>query len=242
MAKYRKPPEDITEEPKFFIKHYWHIASAWVVANRDNVLTGLLVVVIVILGVVVWGRYSSSRNSLAWGQVTLASTPAEIESAVSRYGGTPAGRFLKIFLADRYMNDGQFDKAAELYANLSRDLEFGDRARYSLAMSKEAVGKFDEAAAALKELAAGTDFWAEKARTALDTETQRRDAYASFEAANAVATASTASTLDGSAQAVAASTESALQGSAQAASIEPAPGEGAQATTTSTDSSATEQQ
>lgn len=223
MAKYRKPPEDIVEEPKLFAKHYWHIASDWVVANRDNVLTGLLVVAIIILGIVVWNRYSSSRNTIAWGQVTLASKPDELEKAVASYGGTPAGRFLKILLADRYMNEGEFDRAGQLYAAMSKDLEFGERARYSHAMSREAAGKFDEAAAELRQIASGADFWATQAKTALETQEKRREAYASFEAAKAAAAAaqaaamaaSTASSLEN-----VASTESTLQEAAQAESVE----------------------
>jgi predicted negative regulator of RcsB-dependent stress response len=192
MPKYRKPPQDIVEKPTFFVKHYWNLFVEWLAKNKDQVMTGVLVGAIVLLGAVVWQRYSASRMVEAWSEVGTAGGAAGLETAVARYGATPAGAFLKLRLADLYANEGQADKAVTIYREMSGDKEFCERARYSLALAQEGAGKFDEAADSLKALAAAGGFWGQQATKAQAAQAQRKAAYESFMAASQAAAAAKA--------------------------------------------------
>jgi len=187
MPKYRRPPQEITEKPSFFLKHYYASSVEWVTANKDPVLTGALVAAVIILGAYAWRQYSAARASDAWGQVTLARDIASLESALSKYSGTPAAPFLKMRLAAEYLDQGQSDNAIRLYSEVAADNSFSERAvaRYSLAGAYETAGKFDEGAKVLTDLASQTDFWGRKAKDALDTQAKRRDGYNDLQAAKA---------------------------------------------------------
>jgi tetratricopeptide (TPR) repeat protein len=192
MPKYRKPVYNVTEEPKFFVKHYMHAGVEGVKTHKDTLLTALLVVAIAFLGLVIWHRYTESAQLTAWGAVSTSGTLPELEGAVSKYASMPAASFLKLRLADRYIQSediqkGSVDKAISLYKDVAASTK-GDlalRAEYSLGFALESQGKFDEAKKAFETTAAEAKtyfgkieadggFWAVKANEALKDQDARK--------------------------------------------------------------------
>jgi tetratricopeptide (TPR) repeat protein len=238
MAKYRKPPHEITEEPAFFLKHYFNVSLEWLKANRDQVLTGVLVIAVLFLASYAWKQYSTTRANSAWGEVTLSNTIPELEASLARFSDTAAAPLIKLRLADQYLATGNYDNAARLYSDVGADAGFSerDRARYSVSLVYEAQGKFDESGKVLQEVAALDGFWGIKAKQSFEKLTERRNAYAGYEAAGAAAkAASSDSTVTASEAAQAADLLLRAIGSTESA-IPPALDLSAPATIASTDS------
>ena len=189
MPKYRKPPQEIAEEPVFFVKRYAASFSEWAAAHKDQLMSAALVAAVVVLGAVIWQRYTASRTADAWSELTLADDPVKMEEAVARYGATPAGPFLKLRLADTYVATSQQDKALPVYRELASDAQFGGRARYSLALAMAGVGKFDEAKTALESMSKEEGFWGTQAKEVLAKLDAMKASYDGYQAAKAAAEA-----------------------------------------------------
>jgi|GEM_PF-2996618 len=190
MSKYKRPPQEIAEKPVFFIRHWWSGLVEWVEANKDHLLTGVLVIAVVILGLVVYKRYAATRTLEAWKQLGLAESAAQLEGAAARYEKTPVGPFLKLRLADQYVNTGQAEKALAIYSEMAAaNDEFSERAEYSLGFAQETTGKFDDAKKTFEGLAAKGGFWGKSAQATLESQGERVAAYANLAAAKAAATA-----------------------------------------------------
>ena len=188
MPKYRKPPQDVTEETVFFLKHYSRQFVEWGRKNQDHLVTGILVVSLLLLGAVVYQRYAKSRADEAWSEVTLSTTVPELESAVAKFSSTPAGPFLKLRLADRYRDEGNLEKAKSVYLSVAASPgDFGPRARYSLTVTQESAGDFDSARAALQELSSVAGFWGARAAARLASLPSRVSAYNNLKVAMAAA-------------------------------------------------------
>lgn len=196
MPKYRKPVLSVTEEPKFFVKHYFHQGLAGAKTHKDTIMTAVLVLAIILLGGVLWSRYADSRTDTAWAMVGGGDSITDLESAAVKYGATPAGPWIKIRLADRYMLNGKADtsKAIDLYKEVaaSEKADIGHRALYSLASAEESIGKFDDAKKVLSDMSARGGFWGGKATESLKGLDGRQAAYARLEAAEARAQAEAA--------------------------------------------------
>ena len=188
--KYRRPPQELAEEPRFFVKHWWNQFVEWADRNKDHLMTAALVVAIVILGIVLWNRYAAAKEVDAWAQMSEVAGLTELESAAVTYSGSRAEPFLKLRLADAYVSDGQAGKAVPIYTEIaSTKTIFAPRAEYSLAFAQESLGRFDDAKKALDTLAARTGFWADQARDALKTQSYRAAAFSDHEAAKKLAAA-----------------------------------------------------
>ncbi|MHC4712110.1 MAG: hypothetical protein ACYTAN_02410 [Planctomycetota bacterium] len=194
MSKYRRPAHSIVEEPKFFIKHWWHALQQWVRGHTDQVLTGLLIVLIAILAVVLWARYRSSTNTEAWARFAGTEGPAALEDAALNYAGTTAGPYLKLKLADYYLEVGRAEDAARLYREVA-GVDHADtalRARYSLAGANIASGLYEEGVGIYKDLTAAGGFWGGEAEKALERSEEMREARAHLEELKAAAEAAKA--------------------------------------------------
>jgi len=228
MPKYRKPVYNVAEEPKFFVKHYFHAGVEGAKTHKDTLLTALLVVAIAFLGLVIWHRYTQSAQLTAWGAVSGSETLPELEGAAAKYANTPAAPFLKLSLADRYVQSeetqkGSLPKAINLYKEIAASTK-GDmalRAEYSLGFALESEGKFDDAKQTFEKTIADAKiyfgkvdsnggFWAVKAEEALKDQDARKVAAERLSSAQALSQANTI--------------QNALIGAAQNASAQPAQG------------------
>jgi predicted negative regulator of RcsB-dependent stress response len=188
--KYRRPPQELAEESKFFVKHWWNQFIDWADKNKDHLMTGALVLAIVILGIVLWNRYAATKEVDAWAQVSEPAEISDLETAAVRLSGSRAEPFLRLRLADDYVSNGQADKALPIYTQIaSTKTIFAARAEYSLAFAQESLGHFDDAKKALETLAARTGFWADEAKDALKTQDQRAASFGDYEAAGILAAA-----------------------------------------------------
>ncbi len=222
MGKYRRPAHSIVEEPKFFIKHWWHLLYQWTKAHSDQVLTGLLAVLVVVLVLVLWGRYRTSANVEAWERFSGSEGPAALEAAAENYVGTTAGPYLSLKLADYYFESGRAEDAARLYGGVAQspDVQVAERARFSLAKANAALGRFDDAVSAYTELDAGGGFWGGEAERAIEAVRETREVYDHF--ADLKKTA-----LEAEAAAQAAAARQAASGEGEGQPAELAEGEGA---------------
>ncbi len=179
MSKYRRPAHSIVEEPTFFLKHWWHGSLEWLKEHRDQVLTGALVVLVLLVALMVWKQRAQAKDIEAWERVGMPGSLPELEAATLRYSGTSAGEMLKIRLGDEYVNAGKPEKAERLYrdAAAGKDSELAMRAQYSLAKAQEEAGRFDEALATFTALAGREGFWAGKASEATQGQEKREAAY-----------------------------------------------------------------
>lgn len=203
MSKYRRPAHSIVEEPTFFLKHWWHGSLAWLKKHRDQVLTGALVVLVLLVALMVWKQRAQAKDIEAWERVGTPGSLPELEAATLRYSGTSAGEMLKIRLGDEYVNAGKPEKAERLYkeAAASKDSELAMRAQYSLGKAQEAAGRFEEALATLTALAGQEGFWAEKASEATEGQEKREAAYLRLKELTAAAEAAAAQAQEEAAQA-----------------------------------------
>ncbi len=212
MAKYRRPAQNVAEEPTFFAKHYWHLAVEYVTKHQDEFLTGALVVAVLILGVTVWYKFSASKAAQAWASWGTAGSVAELEADVQKYGSTPAGPVLKLSLADQYYLAGQSDKAAAIYADVAASATglLADRARFDLASALENTGKFSEAKDVLETLVKSGGFWGVKAGDRLKALPAAESSYRDYHALLDAAKADEAARLASSISAVVGSSETAV--------------------------------
>lgn len=237
MAKYPKPKR-VVEEPKAAVKHYWHAAIHGAAKHRDTLVTVALVAAIAVLLGVIWNHYAEAREADAWEAVGASSTREELEQAVARYGGTP-GEILKLKLAQGYIRGEEPDKAVEVAKGVTRQDEawLSEAGQYTLARAQEAAGEFDDARNTYETLAAGTDFWATKAKGELVGVGERATAYERLKALKDTAAAEAAEkvkaavAMESTAAAATQAAGEALQETKQAEEIAPATGStGAQAT------------
>ncbi len=205
MSKYRRPAHSIVEEPRFFIRHWWHALQQWVRGHTDQVLTGLLIVLIAVLAVVLWSRYRSSINTEAWARFAGSEGPAALEAAALSYGGTTAGPYLKLKLADYYLEVGRAEDAARLYREVA-GADHPDtalRARYSLAAANIASGLYEEGVGIYKDLSAAGGFWGGEAEKALEKAEEMREVHVHLEQLKAAAEAAEAEAAKAEAEAAA---------------------------------------
>lgn len=210
MPKYKKPVQSVAEEPKYFVKHYWHTGVEGAKSHKDTLMTAALVVAILFLGVVIWQNYSKSQLTSAWGAVTESESITDLQSAATRYAGTSAGPFLKLHLAERYMS-ADTDQAANLQKAIDTYKEVAQTstedaklcAEYSLGLAYENQGKFDDAKKTFEQTVADAKtafgktepdggFWAVKAQDAIKNQESRKVTYKRYQSAMALANAAQA--------------------------------------------------
>jgi len=191
MSRYRRRSHSIVQEPGFFLKHWWHGFAGWAVENKDQFITGVIAVLVIIAAGLLWRRHVQATEIRGWSEYGMADSVASLEAAVASYAGTSAGPFLQMKLADMRLARGEAAEAASAYAEAAERMEGPEkkRALFSRARALESAGRFDEAAAAYKSIAQGRGFWAGEAARVLDRLDANRDAHAKIEEMKAAAEA-----------------------------------------------------
>jgi len=191
MSKYRRRSHSIVEEPGFFLKHWWHSFVDWASENRDQFITGVIAVLIIVAAGLLWRRHVQAMETQGWVEFGSPESAASLEAAAANYAGTKAGPFLKAKLADVQLAQGRTDEAISAYRQVSERTQGQEkkRALYSLARALESAGRFDEAKDTCEGLAAGLDFWAQESKKVLDELAATREAWQRVEEMKAKAAA-----------------------------------------------------
>jgi tetratricopeptide (TPR) repeat protein len=87
----------------------------WWKANGSRMLTTAAIVVIAVSSTVIYLRYRSSRAAEAATATATARSLDELESAVDRYGSTPAGTASHLRLAKAYFDAAKYEDALRTY-------------------------------------------------------------------------------------------------------------------------------
>lgn len=179
MGKYRRPAHSIIEEPTFFLKHWWHDAVTFLTENKDQLLTAVVAILVILAAAMLWQRHRQSVETDAWSMFLAASSLSDTENAVLQYAGTSAGPFLRIKLADSYMTAGEAEKAVRSYSEVAEGAEGipALRARFSLATALEGAGRFEDALNTLRDMAAQGGFWGEEAQKLIEGREERKAGY-----------------------------------------------------------------
>ncbi len=162
MTKYRRRSHSIVEEPGFFLKHWFYGFLSWADDNREQFITALVAVLVIIAAGLLWLRHVQTRELRAWQEFAMPENVASLEAAADSFSGTSAGPFLKLKLADMLLAHTDSSGAAEAYGAAARRTDGHEkrRALYSRARAFEDTGRFDEAGDIYSQLAEGQDFWA----------------------------------------------------------------------------------
>lgn len=204
MAKYPKPNLNPIEDKRSLTERGMHEVKHGIRKHVDAILIGVLVVLVLVLGMLLYNRRAQSRELAAWAALGTAENPGDLQEGAEKYSGTSAGEFLKLRYADTLTassNSADLELAKRTYAELaeSKNPFIATRARYSYALSLENTGAFAEAKKQWETLAAtdtytatgtGEDgkatktvekgFWARQAEEMLKTQGEREKAYAKW--------------------------------------------------------------
>lgn len=126
----------------------------WEKDGKQTVII-LAVAAIAIAGWYGWKNYRAARHDAASDALVSAYTAEELEEAVSKFGGMAASGPLKIRLAKSYYDAGRFEESMAIYEELAaKPVDgFGDIPVVGKAQCLEALGRFDDAAAAFDAFA-----------------------------------------------------------------------------------------
>lgn len=170
MSKYRRPAHSIIDEPKFFLKHWWHEFLLWCKENTDQLLTGLIAILVIGAAAVLWQRHRYNTDLAGWQSLDVIANADQLEAAVMDYSGTSAGLYLNLALADANLKEGRPQEADEYYRQVASEAtgEIALRAKFGLARALEAQGEFELAGKAYEEIVSDDGFWGEKARESIE--------------------------------------------------------------------------
>jgi hypothetical protein len=139
---------DDFERFEYFFVTYW---------KRIIYLCIAIVIGVALVGVIIaWQKNAEAKVNALFAK---AQTKTEIVAALAAYPDAPAAFYAKLHLAKIYVQDKEFDKAFELYTQLSKSVipaEMQWRVELDEAYALELCGKFDLAAAKFLTCSAST--------------------------------------------------------------------------------------
>jgi len=163
LRKQKKISQRVIKEDTLLTKYY--TTQTWFEENKKRLSTIGLIVAAVILGVWFYVNNARNNNEKAMNdlakvfeyydngqyQVAINGLPEKnipgLQTIVDNYGSTKAGNLAKFYLANSFFNMQNYDKALELFDDVSTGVEFvsisaiaGEAACY------EAKGDFAQAA------------------------------------------------------------------------------------------------
>lgn len=179
MTKYRRRSHSIVEEPGFFLKHWWQSFADWVSENRDQFITALIAILVIVVAGLLWHRHVEANETRAWVEFGSPESVASLEVAAASYAGTEAGPFLLARLGDVQLAQDRTGEAISTYGQVTERTKGPEkqRALYSLARALESAGRFDEAKETCEGLAEGEGFWAQESKKALRELAANREAW-----------------------------------------------------------------
>ena len=141
------PAEDrIFTDESFAAELFWE-------KNRQTILVGLAVAVIVGAGVLWWAFSLHNTKLAAQAFFAQATTPAAWREVMDKYPGSQPAADAAFLLADALRTEGKFDEAVALYQKFLSDFPqhpLVGGARLGIAETYAAQGKTNEALAALR--------------------------------------------------------------------------------------------
>ena len=131
----------------------------WWEKDGKSTVIWLLVAAIAVGGYYGWKNHRAAVKAAAADALVSAYTTEEIEDAVSKFSGSATEGALKIRLAKSYFDAGRYDEALAQYEALDGKTPdgFADIPAVGKAQCLEALGKFDEAAAAFDAFVQAND-------------------------------------------------------------------------------------
>ena len=122
----------------------------WWEKDGKSTVIWLLVAAIAVGGWYGWKNHRAAVKAAASDALANAYTAEEIEDSVAKFSGTAAEGALKLRLAKNYFDAGRYEEALSQYESLIGNAPdgFADIPVVGKAQSLEALGRFDEAAAA----------------------------------------------------------------------------------------------
>ena len=127
----------------------------WWEKDGKQFVTYLLIAAVVVGGYHAWKNHRAASRQAAVERLVSAYTTDELEEAVSRYSGTPTVGSLRLRLAKSYFDGGRYEEALDAYTACEGCAPegFADVPVVGKAQCLEALGRFDEAAAAFDAFA-----------------------------------------------------------------------------------------
>lgn len=120
----------------------------WWKANGSRFLTTAAILAIAVSGTLIYLRYRSSQMAEAVAVVSSARSLDDLESAVARYGSTPAGISAQLRLAKAYCDAGKYEEALaryETFVQKHASHPFVDVAKVGRAQALEGLNRTAEA-------------------------------------------------------------------------------------------------
>ena len=127
----------------------------WWEKDGKSTVIWLLVAAIAVGGWYGWKNHKAAVKAAASDALANAYTTEEIEDAATKFAGSATGGALKLRLAKSYFDAGRYEEALAQYEALVGNAPdgFADIPVVGKAQCLEALGKFDEAAAAFDAFA-----------------------------------------------------------------------------------------
>ena len=127
----------------------------WWEKDGKSTVIWLLVAAIAVGGWYGWKNHKAAVKAAASDALVNAYTTEEIEDAVAKFSGSATAGSLKLRLAKSYFDAGRYGEALAQYEALIGNAPdgFADIPAVGKAQTLEALGKFDEAAAAFDAFA-----------------------------------------------------------------------------------------
>ena len=131
----------------------------WWEKDGKQMVTYLAIAAVVVGAWYGWKNHRASKRAAASEALVSAYTAEELEDAVAKFSGTPTEGALKLRLAKNYFDAGRAQEALDVYASLEGRAPdgFADIPAVGKAQCLEALGKFDEAAAAFDAFVQAND-------------------------------------------------------------------------------------
>ena len=127
----------------------------WWEKDGKSTVIWLLVAAIAVGGWYGWKNHKAAVKAAASDALVNAYTTEEIEDAVAKFSGSATEGALKLRLAKNYFDAGRYEEALAQYESLCGNAPdgFADVPVVGRAQCLEALGRFDEAAAAFDAFA-----------------------------------------------------------------------------------------
>ena len=127
----------------------------WWEKDGKQTVIYLLVAAIAVGGWYGWKYQKAAKKAAAADALAMAYTTSDLEESVAKFGDSETGGALKLRLAKSYYNDERFEEALGQYEGLIGQAPdgFADIPVVGKAQCLEALGRFDEAAAAFDAFA-----------------------------------------------------------------------------------------
>ena len=127
----------------------------WWEKDGKSTVIWLLVAAIAVGGWYGWRNHKAAVKAAASDALVNAYTTEEIEDAVAKFSGSATEGALKLRLAKNYFDAGRYEEALAQYESLCGNAPdgFADVPVVGRAQCLEALGRFDEAAAAFDAFA-----------------------------------------------------------------------------------------